>query len=872
MLDRSVSASMTDSSTTTSFESFARAPGAPIVRVVTPRLAETLDDISEREREFVIEARKVVRRKEKDREKAAERRERDHQNIESLASAILELGNLDPETLRDLPIAEVGDAAQVDVVQAKRLRRDAYWLARDHAETERLRGLNARTPAEELEFTKRQGETAHQRDVRIAYDALTSGTVKTRHLKPAQKHYSPRQAHLVREDCRREEYLRRMADQPRAQSHIIAGHDADGVVVMRHQSASDRFDLEGRGFVSEPGWVGGSSTQDNGGTCYQDRYVEKGKRSAGNFLDQRYLAATAKAPGKRRKGISNKKVIQRIAYLDGIGKTPEEIAADEKVDETVSRVKGALHALRYDSRHWAGDNNDRRQVHLKKWAALDQIHGNTRTDCREIIRVDVDRVFESWQEVEDHLNTLKVRPQKVNYVRDDQYPERATKPHYLYVLPEGSGVWYDESTGMAMLEAVVAALTIDAGGDIGGLANIHDVKQPTSPRVVSIAVETEHLPTLSELCKILDVDLKENLVVTMRQQSVAQMVAAGVSPTASGAFYSLAGKRGFELCSLWERTGELRIDANVDRRNLGVELFDHLLADRFMVDELSKLRASARDAAENSIRVAAKKVAESYGRGRRASSRGYDLRAAEAEVKKAVADVRATASADLTAAEIKKLEIHAAQSAGQVYCNRVQVQRSVRRIADAMLEISKVPDQKAVRELIGMDPRTIDRHWDAAVALNAANAIATVILDAPPTVPEPENQPDATHATIPAKCSGVRGVTRTDSREEQAGQPSEEPNKAIRATSGEMLTLETVIPATMLPLVNSLRPWDPASGETQTGRALLEFCLPGVRLYRSKLGIREQERRRLKGRAASSKSGQTNNLDDVDVWPEAVPA
>lgn len=308
------------------------------------------------------------------------------------------------------------------------------------------------------------------------------------------------------------------------------------------------------------------------------------------------------------------------------------------------------------------------------------------------------------------------------------------------------------------------------------MANIGDIKQPTSPRVVSIDIETEHLPDLSELCNILDVHLKENLVVTMRSQSVAQMVAAGISESQSGAFYSLAGKRGFELCMLWERTRQLRIDADLDRRHLGVEVAEALLDDRHMVDELSKLRTSARDAAENSIRVAAKKVAESFGRGRRASARGHDLRAAEAEVAKKVAELRETASADLTPAQLKKLVIRAAQSAGQVYCNRVQVQRSVRRIADAMLEISKVavPTEKTVRDLTGMDPRTIGKHWDAAIAFHAANAVVAHVLDAPTDVPEPEIQADTTPAADPAKCSGVRGVTGTEQaagRSSQASRP-----------------------------------------------------------------------------------------------------
>ncbi|WP_156526822.1 hypothetical protein [Bradyrhizobium sp.] len=819
------------------------------VRVLTPCIHAQLEDLPDREQQFYLDARQQVRRLEKDRNKAAARRVRDDLAIESLADAMVDLGDFDPAVFLDLRIADIAAAAEVKVGQAARLRRDAYWLARDNLEAQRLRGLNQRTPAEEIELARRNSESTYERDLRIATDALTSGLVKTKHLKPAERPYSPRQATIIREHCRREEYLRRMADEPRAQSHVVTSRcDADGVVITRHQSASDRFDKHGRGYLGEAGYVGGSSTQENGGTCWQGAFVEKGKRSATSVMTQRYLAATHKGPGKHRKGITNKKVLQRIQYLDGIGKTPKEIAVE--IGESVSRIKGALHALQNDTRHWTGDNNDRRHVHLKKWASLDQIHGNTRTDCREIIRGDKDRIFESVQEFHDYLNSLLVPPQQYTYVWDDRYPERVTRPHLLWWLPAGKGVWYDDPTSMSMFEGAAAALTIMAGCDIGGLANVGDVKQPTSPRVVARDWQTEKLPTLSELCRILNVDLKQNLVVTMRQQSVAQMVAAGVSESQSGAFYSMAGKRGFELCLLWEGIGELRVGAQLDRRVLGEQIADRLLQDRIMLDELSKLRASARDAAENSIRVAAKKVAESFGKGRRASSRGYDLRAAEAEVAEKVATAVQSAPADLGSAELKKKLISAAQSAGQVYCNRTQVQRSVRRIADAILEISKcaVPDEKSVCELIGMDPRTIRKHWDAAVALNGANAIVAHIMDAPTTVPESGNQANTSPAAPAAKCSGVWGVTTYGSPQAQSSQPADEPSEAVPADAGEALTLSRVIRPTMLPLLNALRPWNPAHSSQQTGRVMLEFCRPGAQLYRSTLGIREQALGRQKGR------------------------
>ncbi|MGY0572805.1 hypothetical protein ACTGJ9_018420 [Bradyrhizobium sp. RDM12] len=108
----------------------------------------------------------------------------------------------------------------------------------------------------------------------------------------------------------------------------------------------------------------------------------------------------------------------------------------------------------------------------------------------------------------------------------------------------------------------------------------------------------------------------------MRQQSVAHMEAAGISKTQSGLIYSLAWKRGIELCMLWESTKQLRVDADLDRRILGEQIAEAVREDRCMADQLGQLCASARDAAENSIRVAAKKAAESYGKGPRASSRG----------------------------------------------------------------------------------------------------------------------------------------------------------------------------------------------------------------------------------------------------------
>ena len=176
------------------------------VRIIAERIEETIQDLPETEQEFYRAARQQVQRLQKGRDKAAERRERDALAISALANAMVDLGDYDAEAFRDLPIAKVAAMAEIDIRQANRLRRDAYWLARD---------LVTDDPA------KKAGESDYERDLRIARTALTSGLMKTKHLKPDERHYSPRQAHLVDDHDRQEKYLSRMADEPRAQSHIV---------------------------------------------------------------------------------------------------------------------------------------------------------------------------------------------------------------------------------------------------------------------------------------------------------------------------------------------------------------------------------------------------------------------------------------------------------------------------------------------------------------------------------------------------------------------------------------------------------------------------------------------------------------------------
>jgi hypothetical protein len=817
------------------------------VRVVTPRvLVEASQDMPESERLFVIDSRRASQKRAKSKEKSADRWENDKRDIEQLAYAMLEAADGECDVIRGLPRDVVATAAEVSRKKTERLWQDAVGLALDVVATAAEKSIAAKMSINPVDLARDGGGTLdYERDMLIALTAMVSPEATLARKGLCERPYSDRQAHIVRRADDRIAYLDRVRDEPGVLR--VKYRDDYSVPIRFVQSAKARFDEVGYVF-DEAAWVGGSSTQANGGTCYQLPFVEKGKRSAASPMTMRVVAAMPKVRTRRR-GISDKAKIQRIMYLADRRESVKAIAAD--VGEKESRVKGVIHASRTDSRLHSGPNNDRRYVHLTKRVALDQVHGNLRTDCREVIRVDKDKIFESWAEFEDYLRTLLVQPQQIVIVRDDRYPERVTKPHLLFILPEKKGVWYDNAVGFAMFKGVAAALTVMAGGDIGGLANVLDCKLPTSPHSVAIDWSTEHLPDLSELCRVLDVDLKNDPDRVMRTQSIAQMVEAGIDPEQSGAIYTLALKRGWEIGGLWEGKGELRVNADLDRRKLGEELHQAFLEDAFILKLLDALDGKKRSAAEKSLMTAARKVAERFGRGPEAGSRGYDLGAAEIQVAKAIAKIQAEICG-MTDEEHKKKVVEAAQRAGQVYAKKVQVDRTRRRIADAMSAIAAGGTDPTVDLVAGftkMDPRTIDRHWDPAVALLAANVICAVI--------QSPKSADTTSAPAPTFCSGVWGVTEEDSPSEQ---PSSLPETQGTA-SGERFTLDSILSPPIIRLVNRIKPWNPASGRAPLGRNYLEFCRPGFTLYRSKRGIREQWQRRQKGRRVAQ-AGST-----VDVTP-----
>lgn len=463
-------------------------------------------------------------------------------------------------------------------------------------------------------------------------------------------------------------------------------------------------------------------------------------------------------------------------------------------------------------------------MHRHKRVALDEIHGSLRTDCREIFRVEVDRDFADEQELLDFVAARKVPPQWIDWVRDDARPDVVPHPHFIFALPEKSGVWYDEAKSSSMLEAAAAAINADYGGDPGGLANIFDTKLPTSPHTKYISYSLDHLPTLSELCRILDVDLRNDLTRAARNQMVERMVESGIDQPRSQRFYTLAGKRAWEIATLWRESGRIKINASFDRARFHDDLLDAVLTDVYVADELATLRGSQRDTAEHAIRACVRRVAERYGKGSRVNGRGFDVGAADAEAKRAgEAAVQAAAAAGLDEEQTRKNRIHAMQSAGQTYATGQRVERNRRRIADAIAAATDAGDEptiKSIAETVGMDPRTVDKHWDSAVAQAAARRIVAVVT---------------TPAAAPTNISSVRGMTVAGSQSEtrQPSNPDPENNSdPVETTVQTVPAIENILSPPLMRLVNGLKPWNPSPGENGHGRNLLEFARSGFTIHR----------------------------------------
>ncbi|GGE16684.1 hypothetical protein GCM10011390_39700 [Aureimonas endophytica] len=207
----------------------------------------------------------------------------------------------------------------------------------------------------------------------------------------------------------------------------------------------------------------------------------------------------------------------------------------------VGRDKGAV---------WSTDS---------KLLGLDEPYVHVNGTVRAVLRIDLDRIFESWGDLYLAVEELALPclPSVVVGREDDK--GRVRRPHVLFFLPYGAGVWFSDDPRcrrdiMDLWRGVLAGITrafLPLGADPGGLSNPTKIKNPLSP-FWDIRVWNETVfPTLGEWAEWVD--------TSRRRRDLAKEAAAGLSgmtKKASNALFTDIQALAFEALRTWHRAGD----------------------------------------------------------------------------------------------------------------------------------------------------------------------------------------------------------------------------------------------------------------------------------------------------------------------------
>lgn len=190
-----------------------------------------------------------------------------------------------------------------------------------------------------------------------------------------------------------------------------------------------------------------------------------------------------------------------------------------------------------------GPEKDKCVVRYNKLSALDELYAFFCEECRDMWRLDCDKIFDSEEEMRSWIahivneKDLPCGPHLAGWVPDDRFPGVIIKPHFIFLLPEGSAVWpKSPDRQKVMLGQVIAALTRAFECDPGGLYNPFHGKNPISPLTTSIVYQDTHMPTLEEYFQAMDCTLDPELMV--RFMFTASMEEAGFDKADSNTWWS----------------------------------------------------------------------------------------------------------------------------------------------------------------------------------------------------------------------------------------------------------------------------------------------------------------------------------------------
>lgn len=407
------------------------------------------------------------------------------------------------------------------------------------------------------------------------------------------------------------------------------------------QSADDR--IRGGGYT----WLGGVVT----GDYYQKPFTVTGLKSDEHWLLKRFPAAMARASsGEFRAG----------------------------------RHKYSCHPI------W------------RKLVGLDEPYMFFGERCKDMWRIDKDVTFSDITELRRWLEDLYAAgklpffPHVVTWIRDDRWPEKIIKPHFYFLLPEGSAVW-SNAAHHRLLNQVIASLTEALGGDLGGLANPFHGKNPLSVHCdYAITNETE-FPTLSEYASALR--LTHDAIRMARKLAHELMQAAGFDASESNTYFSRVSAIANDAAKALYKNGFRIADTAVFETSIEAVTVESL------ADEIVAPTVSQREAVE--------KLARSCARWAAANFDPAKLEAAHRDVGAAAHLMQPDDDATTRMAK------GGAYAAGVVSDrNRGKVAAAIRKALEAG---GAEPTFAQIRDTTGLSLNTVKKHWIPAFARAVAS-------------------------------------------------------------------------------------------------------------------------------------------------------
>jgi hypothetical protein len=368
----------------------------------------------------------------------------------------------------------------------------------------------------------------------------------------------------------------------------------------------------------------------------------------------------------------------------------------------------------------AGMTKSNRQVFKRKWDAAQRPYVMLRTDCADWFRVEVDASFGSARGIRCAFKKCGLPqeqwPQIIVWIWDER-EGGILRPHLLWCLPEGSGVWgnLQQRRMLATVAASITAKLQPMGADAGGLANIHDTKSPLSPHCDFIVMNDRHLLTLSHHLKLLNATVEPKEIA--RKMALIELQAALLSDDQSNRLFSWARNGAWAIGKTLHANGTsgLSDEPTVLERIK----FREMLIERLMKqaeDTYDMTRRGARRAIAKIVAQCCWYTAENFLRG--TSDRGRRRGAAEHLVEARLADGTIRTA---------KEAVSAAQAEGGRYGAGVQRAASLKAIKNALIAAMRAGGkvtQNIIAIACGRSLRTVKEYWKVAFSL-AQNAVAT---------------------------------------------------------------------------------------------------------------------------------------------------